>query len=107
MGVRGGEGVHHAAESSFCHPYKISINQSKKTKQQKVETGKRTVYLPYRCPREDFDQLRGKFSRERGCTAHDHPDAGKVVLIYVGVLYQCQMSAQDEAERVEFGYLAH
>ena len=51
--------------------------------------------------------MRGKLSRERGCTAHDHPDAGKVVSIYVGVLYQCQMSAEDEAERVEFEYLAH
>ena len=51
--------------------------------------------------------MRGKLSRERGCTAHDHPDAGKVVSIYVGVLYPCQMSAEDEAERVEFEYLAH
>ena len=47
VGVRGGEGVHHAAESSFCHPYEISVNQSKKTKQQKVETEENA---PYTCP---------------------------------------------------------
>lgn len=45
-----------------------------------------TINLPDSSPRDDPRKLLSQFGRQRGCAAHDHPNAAEVVVFNARML---------------------